>query len=465
MNTLTSTINFSGPVLNTTYSWTSVNANSIGLNPATGSGSGPAFLTQNNSPSSLTAQITVVPTYTSPTNGVQCVGLQDIVEITVIDPLPIITPTPDANYCSGQIVPITSFTGNNINNQYVWSTNNTSIGTGLAANGIGDIPSFTASTVTAPQTAEFIVIPEIGSYQGVADTFYITINPTPNVYNPGNQILCANTMTSAVNFFGDLPGTNFNWTHTNNSIGINTPPPNSGNINPFLAQNNTNTIQIDLITVTPELNGCIGDDSTFSITVNPISSVNVNDLEYCHNDIAPDINFTGSNPNSTYDWTNSNPTISTVPLVNGVNTVPSFTASNLSLINQIGTFMVVPMLQTGSLNCAGDTSYFTITVKPIPTAIPPANIVLCGGQPTTNIVWDGNMVDSTVFNWTHSNTSVGNPPVSQNGVDTVFSFVTNNTSPLIIVDTITVTPVLNGCVGKYNDDNNNKSNHNCKHFK
>ena len=174
----------------------------------------------------------------------------------------------------------------------------------------------------------------------------------------------------------------------------------------------------------------------------------MNDLEYCHNDIAPDINFTGSNPNSTYDWTNSNPTISTVPLVNGVNTVPSFTASNLSLINQIGTFMVVPMLQTGSLNCAGDTSYFTITVKPIPTAIPPANIVLCGGQPTTNIVWDGNMVDSTVFNWTHSNTSVGNPPVSQNGVDTVFSFVTNNTSPLIIVDTITVTPVLNGCVGQ-----------------
>ena len=253
-------------------------------------------------------------------------------------------------------------------------------------------------------------------------------------------------MTSAINFFGDYPGTNFNWTHSNNAIYSTTS--GTGDINPFTVGNGTNTSQVSIFTVTPELNGCIGQDSSFSITAHPIASVNVNNFEYCHNDIVPDINFTGNNPSATYTWTNSNPTISVTPIINGTNTVPSFTASNLSLINQIGTFMVVPMLQTGSYNCPGDTVPFTITVKPIPTAIPPANIILCGGLPTPNIVWGGNMADSTTFNWSHSNTSVGNPPVIQNGFDTLFTFTTNNTSALVIVDSITVTPTLNGCTGQ-----------------
>ena len=350
VNTFTNAINFSGTVNGSTYNWTSINGSSIGLNPTSGSNTVPAFNTINTSPSSIVAQILVTPI----ANG--CSGVQDTIEITVIDPLPIITPTPDADYCSGNTVSTIAFSGNNPSIQYNWTTNNTSIGTGLAANGTGSIPSFTAAIVTAPQTAEFVVTPTIGSCQGIADTFYLTINPTPNVYNPGNQELCANDQTNDIIFFGDLSGTSFDWNNTNSSIGISGPL--NGDILSFTALNSSNIAQTDTITVTPSLNGCFGFDSTFVITVNPVSTVNVNDFEYCHGDVTTAINFSGNNPASTFDWTNPNITISAAQnIINGVNTVPSFTANNTSLVNQVANFHVIPMLQTGSMNCPGDTSF------------------------------------------------------------------------------------------------------------
>ena len=444
VNVSTAVVEFSGPVANSTYNWTSVNGSSIGMNPISGTNvSGvnaiPPFTTVNTSTGSITAQIFVTPE----ANG--CSGPQDTAEITIIDPLPIVNPTVDASYCSGDIIPITAFTGNSPSNQYNWTTSNTSIGAGfsLTPSGTGDIPSFTAASTTAPQTSEFIVTPSIGSCNGIEDTFYITINPLPNVYNPGPQELCANDNTNSVNFFGDLAGTVFNWTNTNSSIGIS--GPGNGDILSFTALNTSNIAQIDNITVTPELNGCVGDDSTFTITVNPVSSVNLSNFEYCHDEITTAINFSGNNPASTFEWTNSNLTISNPPIItNGLNSVPSFTVSNTSLINQIATFEVIPMLQTNAMICPGDTGYFTITVKPIPTVIPPLNDTLCSGDIAGIYAWDGNMADSTSFSWSNNNTSIG---LGASGVDTIFAFTATNIGQLVQTATITVTPELNGCYG------------------
>ena len=67
---------------------------------------------------------------------------------------------------------------------YTWTNNNTDIG--LAASGVGNIPSFTTTnSTTAPITAN-ITVSSVYTYnniscQGESETFSITINPSPQV--------------------------------------------------------------------------------------------------------------------------------------------------------------------------------------------------------------------------------------------------------------------------------------------
>ena len=54
------------------------------------------------------------------------------------------------------------------------------------------------------------------------------------------------------------------------------------------------------------------------------------------------------------------------------------------------------------------------------------------------------MTDTTTFGWTHDNVSIG---LSSNGTGDIPSFVASNISQDIQEGNITVTPILNGCIG------------------
>ena len=76
---------------------------------------------------------------------------------------------------------------------YSWTNDDTS--TGLAASGTGDIASFTATnTGTSPVTATIVVTPhfENGTVtcDGPTKTFTITVNPTAEVNQPANEVVC-----------------------------------------------------------------------------------------------------------------------------------------------------------------------------------------------------------------------------------------------------------------------------------
>jgi gliding motility-associated-like protein len=188
------------------------------------------------------------------------------------------------------------------------------------------------------------------------------------------------------------------------------------------------------------LNGCIGDTGTAFIVVNPVSTVVLPNLNYsyCHGDVVPQNCFVGNNPNTTYLWSNSNTAIG-LPS-SGTGCVPSFTAQNTSLQNDFAMIICQPTLN----GCPGIPDTFMIETKPIPNVYSVADINICSGATVPAIIFQGDMTNTTTFDW-DGNTNIGLNP--NNGTDTIPSFVGVNNSQNILVDSIITIPTRQGCTG------------------
>ena len=443
----TAAVNFTSnttPAGNNSYAWTNSNT-AIGL-AAAGNGNIPSFIATNTTPLPISATITVTPTYTN--NGVACTGTPITFTITV-NPSPTVNPVP-ANQllCNGSATTPVSFTGPVSGAFYTWTNNNTTIG--LASAGASNIPSFIATnTGTAPVVATVTVT---GSYTnggvtctGPSITFTYTVNPTPSVNAIANQTVCHGTSTAAVTITGPVPGTVFNWTNNNTSIGL--AAGGTGNIGAFTAVNNTAVPVTATITVTPvyTANGlsCSGTPVTFTITVNPAPSVNgVANQVVCAGALTAPVTFTGGTPGTTFSWTNSNTAIGLA--ASGTGNIPSFIATNATNAPISGTITVT----TNASACGGGTTSFTITVNPTATVNAVANQTVCNGGTTAAVTFGSNVVGSVVFNWTNNNTTIG---LGASGVGNLPGFVAYNptTSPVVATITVTATMTANGvsCTG------------------
>ena len=102
----------------------------------------------------------------------------------------------------------------------------------------------------------------------------------------------------------------------------------TGNINPFTAVTNAVVPVSCQFTVVPFTNNCSGAPTTFSITVNPIPTINsIPDIIQCGNVSTNLIQFQGSIVQGTiYQWTNNNISIGLGS--SGSGNIASFTASN-----------------------------------------------------------------------------------------------------------------------------------------
>jgi hypothetical protein len=276
--TNSSIISFSGT--GTTYNWTNDNT-TIGL-AASGSGTSiAAFAATNTGTSPLIANIMVTPAYTNA--GKTCYGTPIAFTITV-NPTATVNAVSNQILCKGTITSVTTFsspqTGGTIT--YSWANSNTAIG--LAANGTGNLPSFTTTNGTnAPISATITVTPSYTNAgktcAGTATTFTITVNPTPTVNAVANQTVCNGTNTTTVNFASAQTGgtITYSWTNDNTSIGLGAS--GSGPIAAFSAVNTGTTNQVATITVTPSYTnlsggpGCTGTSTSFTITVTPNATV------------------------------------------------------------------------------------------------------------------------------------------------------------------------------------------------
>ena len=447
----TTAINFTSPNSggggsNIVYNWVN-NTPSIGL-AASGSGNIASFVTSNITLTPVTATITVTPTYTNA--GISCTGTALSFTILVL-PTATVNPVADQVFCNGLSTPVINFSSPNSGGiiQYGWDNSDPSIG--LAAFGSGNLPSFTATNTTAsPVTAIITVTPQIFdpaetlSCNGTPRSFTITVNPTPSVNAVTDQLLCANTVTTPINFGGPVAGTTFSWTNNNTSIGL--AASGTGSIPSFITVNNQTSAITATITVTPIFTNagvtCTGAPISFTITVNPIATVNtVASQVLCNGASTAAINFSSpaTGGTVTYNWTNSAASIGIA--ASGTGNIPSFIATNATTAPVVATITVTPTFTNGAVSCVGTPITFTITVNPTATVNAVTNQVLCNGASTTAIAFtspnSGGGGSNIVFNWVNNTPSIG---LAASGTGNIGSFTAINLTNAAVTATITVTP-------------------------
>ena len=399
----TITANFTGSG-GAAFSWTNDNP-AIGLGA---SGNGNISFTGAIVASQEVATITVTPA-----NG-PCPGVPKTFTIT-INPASLVDDPADVGVCGGDPISV-NFTGSSPT--FHWTNSNPAIG--LGASGNGDL-NFTAAAVVAAQTGTITVTPT-GPCPGPAQTFTITVSPLPTVNQPANVVVCGGNPI-AVNFAGAGTPT-FSWTNSNPAIGLGASGTGSISFSSATVANQ----EVGTITVTPQNGSCPGIPKTFTITINPASSVDSPADESACGGNPISVVFTGTSP--TFSWTNSNPAIGLGASGNGnIN----FNAAAV-VSAQTGTITITP---TGP--CPGPAQTFTITVSPLPTVNQPANVVVCGGNPVAvNFAGAG----TPTFSWTNSNPAIGLGASGTGSISFSSAAVVNQE-----VATITVTPQNGGCPG------------------
>ncbi|MBX9781905.1 MAG: DUF2341 domain-containing protein, partial [Chitinophagaceae bacterium] len=194
--------------------------------------------------STVTASVQGVYTYRwTITNGV-CPSTFDDVIITFASTPPTANAGPDQFICS------TSATLNG---------NSPTVGTGLWQQTAGPVtatiatPASPATTISGLTTAGAYTFRwTISNLLCTASSDEVTINVSspPDVNPVTNQSVCTNSSTNAITFSGSVPGTIYNWTNNNTSIGL--AASGTGNIAAFTATNSGTTPVTATITVTPQ---------------------------------------------------------------------------------------------------------------------------------------------------------------------------------------------------------------------
>ncbi len=339
----------------TTYSWSVSSGGTILTNP---SNHASTIQVQWNQPGTQTVTVN----YTTVSG---CTSLTAGTLTTTVYPLPVVNPVENQTVCSE--APTTAITFSGTGNSFDWTNNQPSIG--LPETGTGDIGTFTATnTGSSPVIATLSVTPisitDGLSCSGSTVTFTLTISPKPVVDDIANQTTCNGSVTTALPFTSDVPGTVFNWTNTNLNIGI--PGSGTGNIGTFTATNTGTTPMTATITVTPSISAglmitCTGLSKSFTYTVYPSPVVNaVISQEICDRGTTQIVTFTGTG--TSYNWTNSNPTIG-LPISGSGNIMP-FTALNAGTATVTSVITVTPVSVNGENTCSGQPITFNFTVLP-----------------------------------------------------------------------------------------------------
>ena len=315
----------------------------------------------------------------------------------VVNPIPNAVATPvSQTACSGSAITTIALTGNVTGTVFNWTRDNTVTVTGIANTGAGNISGTLTNTTAVPVTVTFTITPSYtnagATCTGTPITATILVNPTPTVGAVANQVVCNGSPTTAVNFTTTVPGTVFNWTNSNNQIGL--PLSGTGNILSFNGINTTNVPIISTITVTPVFTGggvsCTGTPQSFTITVNPTPTVDpVTAVVACNNATAGPINFTGFVAGTVYSWTNSNTAIGLG--ASGTGNIGAFTATNPGTAPISATITVTPGYTNGGVTCTGTASTFTITVNPstVITTQPLAQTLCFGNNATFTVAATG----------------------------------------------------------------------------
>ena len=413
-----------------TFTWTNSNT-AIGL-AASGTGNLPDWTApENNTGADIVGLITV----TSNSTLGNCPGAMSFT--VTIKPTPVISPTQDIIICPDELISIPGFTSNPTGATFTWTNSNTVIG--LPPSGNGNIQDWTSppNSTGSDIVGTIIVTSELDGCNG-ADTFTVTILPTPEATQFPDTMYCPGELIDLPAFTSLPPGSTYQWTNTNTAIGL--AASGTGNLPVWTApENNTGTYITGAVCVTPTLDGCDGLPMCFDITIKPTPVIDpLPDVVVCPNELISIAVFTSVPPATVFTWTNSNPGIGLA--TSGTGNIPDWT----SPANNTGFDIVGTVIVTSELDGCNGTDTFTVTILPTPIMDSIADIEVC---PTDQISIPGftTTPPGATFAWTNSNTGIG---IAASGVGTIpdWTAPTNNTG-VAITGTVCVIPTLDGCEG------------------
>ena len=434
-------------VTGTTFVWTAAlqSGTAIGFSDGTGSLIDQTLTNSTSSPAVV--RYTITPTGPAPTN---CVGSDFTLDVTV-NPTPDVIASPSSericNNTATNIALSTNITGTTVT--YSWTASLISgSASGFSNNSGNSIQETLTNSGNTEAVVRYTITPSIGSCTGTPITVDITVNPSGQVNDVSDQVVCNNGSTSAINFSTSRTDgtTTYEWTNDNTSIGLNAS--GSGDILSFTAINSGTTPVTATVTVTPTYtNGslsCEGPSKDFTITVNPTAQVDNPGTQILCNQAPASVYFTTDRTggSTSYSWTNDNPSIGLGASGNGN---LSFTATNTGTSPISANIEVTPTFSNGGENCSGPSETFTITVNPSGQVNTIGDQQLCNGSATSEVTFSTNRTPgTTTYEWTNDTPSIGLPG-SGNGDIPSFTAVNNGTD--LINATITITPYYEGCAG------------------
>ncbi|MHB8258662.1 MAG: PKD domain-containing protein [Bacteroidia bacterium] len=383
-------------------------------------------------------------TLTITTNN-NCTNINTMTGDTVFC-LPVVSAPPSFSICPGMATAPQTFTSTVVNGGpafTVWYTKYPLTNTGMTivdTLGFDVFPSYTTipKNMSCTPVSDWLYGVAASTYCiGNKDSLKISVYPTPYLQHMLTDSICANQSITIPNFTACPVNSTTTWTNSNTTIGL--AANGTGNIGTFTGLNTSNTLNTATINAVPTANGCVGNDSSFTIVVKPIPTMVASGSTVCPGDTVPSPTFT-TNPTSgvNYNWTASNNTGIGMP-ASGTGTPAAYTApTNTTLTNQIGIVTYTPSLN----GCAGPSATDTINIKPTPYVSHVPSPSYCPNQLTNAI----NFVclpngGAPIFTWG----GMGGIGGIQTG--NIAPFLTANTTTLNSVGTFTVYATLNTCKG------------------
>ncbi len=412
--TNTTAIPLTSSLNGTTYTWEVTKTANISTPISNGNGGTiPAIVITNNSTTPGTVIYKVTPT------AIGCPGSSKDFVITV-NPIPVIGNLTET-ICSGSTFSKTPIDGNgNIvpsGTTYSWanpvSIPSNAITGGSAQTGKSVIGQTLTNTTNNIAILTYTITPKSGSSgscDGQPFTVIVTVNPTPVLTQPENEIICNNLFTNQINFVSNVIGTTFNWTNSNSSIGLSLS--GTGDISSFKAINTGNTPQVATISITPVFNGCNGSLKTFTITVNPTPQITTQpqSSDVCINGTATllSVSYTDGTGTPSYQWySNINDSN-----IGGLDIAGATSSSYNPPTNSVGkTYYYCVIIFPGE-GCTRTTSNTaTVTINPSPKisteplstqricvggAIIPLTLNYTGGTGNVTYQWYSNTINSNI---------------------------------------------------------------------
>jgi len=371
---LSTGIVLTGTVPNTTFTWTYTQTGGV-TGASNGSGN---IISQVLTAGAATGTVT----YTITPSVGTCVGTPITVTVTVT-PIPVVNTNPLAqSICSGETTNIllsstdaaTTFSWNVVQSGGV--TGGTS-GTGSV---IADVLFASGNTIGQ---LSYAITPMNNGCQGITKTVTVTVYPKPIVTaNPPSDTICSGSNTNIV-LSSSVAGTTFSWTVVPNGV-FGAASGSGAVINQTLSITGS-TPRTAIYTITPVVNGCVGDPITVPITVNPIPEVfgSPGTTVICSGANA-EFSLTPNIPGTTFTWTVNQQGVSGAFDGSG-NGNPQTVSQQLQTTgNAIGT--VTYTITPSAAGCNGTPITIMFTVHPLPTATIPDGMI-CVDAGTGSLIY------------------------------------------------------------------------------